>query len=89
MVSFYSIKNFRRRKKVMDSFFSIKNVKSCKVVVEFFLVLKALRAVKKVTDSFFSGHASLSFHMMLKFPRSTFSISSQLISLIIITFESP
>ena len=61
----------------MDSFFSIKNVKSCKVVVEFFLVLKALRAVKKVTESFFSGHASLSFHMMLTFSRSTFSISSQ------------
>ena len=41
-------------------FFSIKNFKGC----------------KKVTASFFSGQASLSFHMMDKFPGTTFSLSA-------------
>ena len=42
--------------------FSIKNVKSRKAVLDSFWVLKAL-----------SGQASLSFHMMHKFPGTTFS----------------
>ena len=59
MVSFSRIKNFKSRKKVTESFFSIKNFKSRKTVVEFS----------------FSGHASVSFHMMYKFPETTFSLS--------------
>ena len=48
MLPFFSIKNLKRRKKVMEFFFSINNCKSR----------------KKVTECFFTGHASLSFHMM-------------------------
>ena len=71
--SFFGIKTLRQRwcslsvlktvrivRKWWSPFFSIKNFRSSKVVMKFFL------------SSFFSGHASLSFHMMYKFPGTTF-----------------
>ena len=72
MESFFCIKNL---KTVMVSFFSIKNFTSREAVMEFSLSFKSFKSRKKVTDSFFSGHASLSFHMMHKFPRTIFSLS--------------
>ena len=41
-------------------------------MLEFFLSFKSFKSRKKVTESFFSGQASLSFHMMHKFPGTTF-----------------
>ena len=46
----------------MVSFFSIKNFKRCKKVMEFFFSINNLKSRKKVMDSFFSGHTSLCFH---------------------------
>ena len=57
----------------MVSFFSIKNFKIRKTVVEFFLSFKNFKSRKKVTKSFFSGRTWLSFHMMQEFPGTTFS----------------
>ena len=59
----------------MKYFFGIKNFKSHKVVVEFFLSFRSFKSREKVTEAFFSGHASFSFHMMHKFPGTTFSRS--------------
>ena len=50
-------------------------VKSLKAVMEFFPSFKSFKSRKKVTESFFSGHASLSFQMMHKFPEAMFSLS--------------
>ena len=100
MVSYFSIKNFKRRlwwspflalitlkvvrkgcspfisiknfKAMMVFFFGIKNFKGRKAVVEFFLNFKSFKSRKKVTESSFSSHASLSFHMMHKFPGKIF-----------------
>ena len=36
--------------------------------MEFILSFKSFKSRKKVTDSFSSGHATLGFHMMHKFP---------------------
>ena len=79
--SFSNGKNFKGPKKVMEFFFGIKNVKatmlpffsiknfeSSKAVMEFFLSFKSFKNRKKMTESFCSGHASLGFHMMHKFP---------------------
>ena len=57
------------------SFFSIKNFKSRKAVVEFSLSFKIFKSRKKVVEFFFSDYASLSFHMIIKFPGTTFSLS--------------
>ena len=88
MESFFKIKTFKSRKKVMQpffsiknfktvmvSFFNIKNFKSRKAVMEFFLSFKSFESRAKVNESFFSTHASLSFHMMHKFPGTKFSLS--------------
>ena len=40
-----------------------------------FLGFKSSKSRKKVPESFFSGNASLSFHMMQKFPGTVFSLS--------------
>ena len=56
-------------------FFSIKNVNFRKAVMEFFLSFRSFKSGKKVTESFFSGHTSLSFHMMQKFQGTIFSLS--------------
>ena len=56
----------------MASFFKIKTFKSRKAVVEFSLSFKSFKSRLRV---FFSGHASLSFDMMIKFPGTTFSLS--------------
>ena len=73
MESFFDIKNF---KTVMLSFYSIKNFKSRIAVIEFFLSFRSCKSRKKMTDSYFSGHALLSFHMMHKFPGTIFSLSA-------------
>ena len=75
MVSFFSIKTFKSRKKATESFFCIKNLNCRKAVVELFLSFKSFKSRKKGSESFFSGHASLSFHMVLKFSGRTFSLS--------------
>ena len=75
MVSFFSIGNLKNHKKVMGSFFGIKNFKSRKAEMEFSLSFKSFKRRKKVSESFLSGHASLSFHMMHKFPGTIFSLS--------------
>ena len=75
MVSFFSIKNLKNHKKVMESFFGIKSFKNRKADVEFSLSFKSFKRCKKVAESFLSGHASLSFHMMHKFPGTIFSLS--------------
>ena len=36
---------------------------------------RTFKSRKKVTESFFSGHGSLSFHMIHKFPGTRFSLS--------------
>ena len=41
--------------------------------MEFLLSFKSFKNRKKLSESFLSGHASLSFHMMYKFPGTTFS----------------
>ena len=73
------LKTLRVMRKWRSPFFSIKNFKSRKAMVEFSLSLKSFKSCKKVTKCFFSGrkglHASLSFHMMHKFPGTTFSLS--------------
>ena len=43
-------------------------------MAEFYSSFKSFKSRKKVTKSFFSGHTSLSFHMMQKFPGTTFSL---------------
>ena len=43
-------------------------------MAEFYLSFKSFKSRKKVTKSFSSGHALLSFHMMQKFPGTTFSL---------------
>ena len=43
--------------------------------MEFFLSFSCFKSRKKVTEFFFSGHASLSFHMMHRFPGTIFSLS--------------
>ena len=53
----------------------LNRVKSRKAVMEFFLSFKSFKSRKKVTNSFFIGHASLSFHLMHKFPGIMFSLS--------------
>ena len=63
MESFFNGKNFKGPKKVTGSFFTIKNLKSRKAVVEFILNFKSFKNRKKLTESFFTGHASLSFHI--------------------------
>ena len=63
MESFFNGKNFKGPKKVTGSFFTIKNLKSRKAVVEFILNFKSFKSRKKLTESFFTGHASLNFHM--------------------------
>ena len=75
MESFFSINNFRVIRKWWSPFFSIKNFKSRKAVMKFFLSFGSFKSRKEMTDSFFSGHASLSFHMMHKFPGAIFSLS--------------
>ena len=76
MEPFFNGKNFNSQEEVTECFFfSIKNFKSRMAVVEFFLSFKSFKSHKKVTHSFFSGHASLSFHMMHKFPETSFSLS--------------
>ena len=62
-------------RKWWSPFFSIKNFKSRKAVVELFLSFKSFKRRKKMAESFFSGHASLSFHMMHKFPGTIFFLS--------------
>ena len=88
MELFLNVKNFKSPKQVMKSFFCIKNfntvmvsfaeLKSLRVARQWWsslLVLKALRAVESDRNSFFfSGHASLSFHIMIKLPGTTFSL---------------
>ena len=64
MKSFFGIKNFNT---VMASFSELKTLRVVRQWWSSLLVLKALRAV--------NGHASLSFHMMIKFPGTTFSLS--------------
>ena len=99
MKSFFKIKTFKSHKKVMESFFGIKNFKTAmvsffsienfksrKAVMEFFLSFRSFKSRKEVTESFFSGHASLRFHMMHKFPGTIFSVSSHWTSLIYISF---
>ena len=58
--------------RLMASFFKIKTFKSRKAVVEFSLSFKSFKSRLRV---FFSGHASLSFDMMIKFPGTIFSLS--------------
>ena len=53
----------------------LNRVKSRKAVMEFFLSFKSFKSRKKVTNSFFIGHASLSFHLMHKFSGIMFSLS--------------
>ena len=43
-------------------------------MAEFYLSFKSFKSRKKMTKSFSSGHALLSFHMMQKFPGTTFSL---------------
>ena len=43
--------------------------------MEFFLSFRSFKSSKKVTESFFSDHASLSFHIMHKFAGTIFSLS--------------
>ena len=80
---FFSIKIFKIHKKVMRSFlalitvkvvrkwrspyFIIKHFKSRQAAMKFFLSFRSFKSREKVTESFFSNHASLSFHMMHKF----------------------
>ena len=67
----------------MESFFDVKKFKSLKNVMESIFNIKNLKAV---TESFFSGHSSLSFHMMQNSWNNIFSISSHWNFLIIIRF---
>ena len=69
MESLFSINNLKSRKKVIrrSPFFIIKNFKSRKAVMEFFLNLKSFKRGKKEMESFFSGHSSLSFHIIHDF----------------------
>ena len=43
--------------------------------MEFSFSFESFRSRKKVTESFFSGHASLSFQIMPKFPGTIFFLS--------------
>ena len=70
----------------MVSFFSIKNFKSGKIVMEFFLSFNSFKSREKVSKSFFSGHASLIFHIIHNVPEQYFFCLCHWISLIIITF---
>ena len=88
---FFRIKMFKIRKNVIRSFlalitvkvvrksrspfFRIKNFNSRQAVMEFFLSFSSFKSREKVTESFFSNHASLSFHMMRKIPGAIFSLS--------------
>ena len=63
MESFFNGKNFKGPKKVTGSFSTIKNLKSRKAVIELILNFKSFKSRKKLTESFFTGHASLSFHI--------------------------
>ena len=74
MESFFKIKTFKSLKEVMDAFFGIENFKSCKKVVESFFSIYNFKR-EKVMETFFSGHALLSFHMMYKFPGTIFFLS--------------
>ena len=42
--------------------------------MEFFLSSRSFKSCEKVTESFFSGYASLSFHMIHKFRGTIFSV---------------
>ena len=66
MVSFFIIKNVNSRKKIMESFFQHWNLKSSIAMMEFSLSFISFKNRNQVTESFFSGHALLSFHMMHK-----------------------
>ena len=59
---------------IFRPFSLLKTLKSRKAVVEFYLSFKSFKSHKKVTKSFFSGHVSLSFHIMQKCPGTTFSL---------------
>ena len=80
MEYFLNVKNCKSPKQVMRSFFGIKNFNT---VMASFSELKTLRVVREWWSSllfirnsfFFSGHASLSFHSMIKFLGTTFSLS--------------
>ena len=72
---FSVLKPLRVVRKRRSPFFCIKNRNCRKVVVELFLSFKSFKSRKKGSESFFSGHASLSFHMVLKFSGTTFSLS--------------
>ena len=43
--------------------------------MEFFLSFRNFKSRKKVTKSFFRDHASLSFHLIHRFPGTIFSLS--------------
>ena len=62
-------------RKWRSPFFSIRIFKSHKAAMEFFLSFRRFKGRKKVTKVFFSGHASLSFYMIHKFPGTIFSFS--------------
>ena len=80
MELFLSVKNFKSPKQVMKFFFGIKNVstvmalfselKFLRVVRQWWSPLSVLKALRAV-----NGHSSLSFHMMTKFPGTTFYLS--------------
>ena len=78
MESLFSINNLKSRKKVISRspFFIIKNFKSRKAVMEFFLNLKSFKRRKKEMESFFSGHSSLSFHIITISWDNILSVSS-------------
>ena len=69
MESFFSINNLKSRKKVArkNRFFIIRNFKSRNAVMEFFLSFKSFKSSKKVIESFFSGHALISFYVTHNF----------------------
>ena len=73
---FSGLKTSRVVRMQQSPFFSIKNFKSCKAVVEFSLSFKNFKIRQKViVRVLFQCNASLSFHMMIKFPGTTFSLS--------------
>ena len=77
MESFLALKTLKVVRKWRSPFFSIKNVKSHKAVMGFFLSFRSFKSHKKVTESFFSDHASLSFHMMQYMNNIFLSVPSQ------------
>ena len=60
----------------MASFSNLKTLRAVRQWWSSFSVLKALKPLERDRNSFFfSGHALLSFHIMIKFPGATFSLS--------------